>query len=71
MHDDEFDRAVEIAAMPHKTRRTYPSTTCPVCGRTIREGAYSSANSNLKKHIAKCEREGSDDHRTRRGRDVH
>ena len=40
-----------------KSRR-YASHTCPICERTIREGAWGSRDSNFKKHMKAHERRG-------------
>ena len=34
-----------------KPRRRYRQATCPECGRTISEGAYSGIDGNLRKHV--------------------
>ena len=36
---------------PGKEKRRYASATCPVCGKTIHEGAWGSRTSNFKKHV--------------------
>lgn len=42
--------AVEAMGTTKRTR-VYNSNTCPLCGRLIREGAYSGRDGNFKKHM--------------------
>lgn len=39
-----------------KRSKRYASRTCPVCGKTIREGAWGATDSNWKKHSKACEK---------------
>lgn len=39
-----------------KRRKRYAERVCPTCGRTIREGAWGSKDSNWKKHAKAHER---------------
>jgi hypothetical protein len=51
---DEWDEAARRANSPATSRRTYATATCPKCGRTIREGAYSGRRGNLDRHLDTC-----------------
>ena len=48
----------EVERIQGKKTRTYSSRTCPLCSRTISEGAWGSRDSNFKKHMAAHERRG-------------
>jgi hypothetical protein len=36
--------------------KVFASASCHICGRIIREGAWGSRSSNLKKHLTACDR---------------
>lgn len=50
-----IDRAAYMMANP-KRAKTWRKATCPLCGRTISEGAGSGIKGNLRRHIEACER---------------
>ena len=49
---------VERGQLNKNGGRRYASHTCPICGRTIREGAWGSTESNFKRHLRAHERRG-------------
>ncbi len=51
----DWDAAERRAGQRLHAKR-YSQTTCPICGRTISEGAWGSRNSNLARHVQACAR---------------
>ena len=51
---DEAERRVNTGTRP----KVYGRHECPICGQTIREGAYSGRRGNLDKHLEAHERAG-------------
>jgi hypothetical protein len=50
MTADEWD-----AIQRGESAWVYRHNTCPVCGRTISEGAYSGHSGNIRRHLRACE----------------
>jgi len=51
---DEAERRVNTGRRP----ATYAVHTCPVCGATVREGAWGGRAANLNRHLDAHERKG-------------